>query len=113
VGPSGRATVSQRLTLIALAFASAVGGCSCGHGEAAPARQRNAAEAVRQVHLGQTTPSDIEQRFGVAEERMTDGALIYRFETTRQRGEHMQAETETVTFRFANGRLAKVCRTRS
>jgi hypothetical protein len=59
--------VSLRLTLLALALASAVGGWSCGHGEAAAARPRNAAEAVRQVHLGQTTPSDIEQRFGVAE----------------------------------------------
>jgi hypothetical protein len=77
------------------------------------ARPRNAAEAVRQVHLGQTTPSDIEQRFGVADERMADGALLYRFERTRQHGEHMQTEAETVTFRFAGGKLAKVCRTRS
>jgi len=68
VGPSGRASVSLRLTLIALAFASAVGGWSCGHGEAAPVRPRTVAEAVRQVYLGQTTPSDIEQRFGVAYE---------------------------------------------
>jgi hypothetical protein len=50
------------------------------------------AEAVRQVHLEQTTPSDIEQRFGVADERMADGALVYRFETTRQRGKRMQTE---------------------
>jgi hypothetical protein len=104
--------VSLRLTLIALAFASAVGGWSCGHGEAA-ARPRTAAEAVRQVHLGQTTPTDIEQRFGVADEKTADGALVYRFETTRQRGERMQKEAETVTFRFAGGKLAKVCRTRS
>jgi hypothetical protein len=99
--------------MIALALASAVGGWSCGHGEAAPARPRTVAEAVRQVHLGQTTPTDIEQRFGVADERMADGALVYRFETTRQRGKRMQTEAETVTFRFAGGRLAKVCRTRS
>ena len=65
------------------------------------------------MHLGQTTPSDIEQWFGVADERMADGALVYRFERTRQRGERLQAEAETVTFRFANGRLAKICRTRS
>jgi hypothetical protein len=44
---------------------------------------------------------------------MADGALIYRFETTRQRGERLQTEAETVTFRFAGGKLAKVCRTRS
>ena len=99
--------------MIALALASAVGGWSCGQGEAAAARPRNAAEAVRQVHLGQTTLTDIEQRFGVADERMADGALVYRFETTRQRGERMQTEAETLTFRFAGGRLVKVCRTRS
>lgn len=69
------------------------------------------ADAVRQVHLGQTTPSHIEQRFGVADEKTADGALVYRFETTRQHGERMEAET--VTFRFAGGKLAKVCRTRS
>jgi len=71
------------------------------------------AEAVRQLHLGQMTASDIEQRFGVADERMADGALVYRFETTRQRGERRQTQAETVTFRFAGGKLAKVCRTRS
>ena len=113
MGASGRASVSPRLILIALALAGAVGGWSCGHGEAAPARPRNAAEAVRQVHLGQTTPSDVEQRFGVADEKTADGALVYRFETTRQRGERMQTEAETVTFRFAGGKLARVCRTRS
>ena len=105
--------MSLRLTLIALGLVSSVGVWSCGHGEAAPARPRNAAEAVRQVRLGQTTPGDIEHRFGVADERMADGALVYRFETTRQRGERMQTEAETVTFRFAGGKLAKVCRTRS
>jgi hypothetical protein len=44
------------------------------------------------------TPSDIEQRFGAADERTPDGALVYRFETTRQRGEWRQTEAETVTF---------------
>jgi hypothetical protein len=29
---------------------------------------------------------------------MADGALVYRFETTRQRGERMRTEAETVTF---------------
>jgi hypothetical protein len=44
---------------------------------------------------------------------MADGALVYRFERTRQHGERMQTEAETVTFRFAGGKLASVCRTRS
>jgi hypothetical protein len=34
------------------------------------------AEAVRQLHLGQMTASDIEQRFGVADEKTADGALV-------------------------------------
>jgi hypothetical protein len=40
-------------------------------------------------------------------------ALVYRFETTRQRRERVQTEAETVTFRFVGGKLAKVCRRRS
>jgi len=76
-------------------------------------RPRTVAEAVRQVHLRQTTPSDVEKRFGVADEKTSDGALTYRFETTRTHGERRQTEAETVTFRFAGGRLVKVCRTRS
>ena len=106
--------MSFRSTLIALALAGAVGGWSCERSEATPARRpRDATEAIRQVQLGHTTPSDVEQRFGAADERTPDGALVYRFETTRQRGERMQTEAETVTFRFAGGKLAKVCRTRS
>ena len=114
MGASGRASVSPRLILIALALAGAVGGWSCQRGEATSARRpRDATEAIRQVQLGHTTPSDVEQRFGVADEKTADGPLVYRFETTRQRGEHMQTEAETVTFRFAGGKLARVCRTRS
>src|SRR5262249_50894228 len=112
--PGGCPGVSVRSTLIALALAGAMGGWSCDRGEATPAqRPRDATTAIRQVHLGQTTSSDIEQLFGVADERMADGALIYRFETTRERGGRTQIEAETVTFRFAVGKLAKVCRTRS
>src|SRR5262249_35698949 len=113
MGSSGPASVSIRLTAVALALASAMGGWSCEHGEAAPARPHNAADAVRQVRLGPTTASDLEQRFGAADEHAPDGALIYRFETARKHGDRMQTEAETVTFRFTDGKLAKVCRTRS
>jgi hypothetical protein len=106
--------VSLRLTLIALVLASALGGWSCGRGEATSAgRPRDAAEAVRQVRLGQTTPSAIEQQFGAADQHAPDGALVYRFETTRRHGTEMRTEVETVTFHFASGTLSKVCRTRS
>jgi hypothetical protein len=48
----------------------------------------------------------------VPDERAADGALIYRFDTTRARRGQTYAEAEIVTFRFANGKLTKVCRTR-
>jgi len=105
---------SVRAILIALALASAGAGWSCNRGEAAPDRRpSSAADAVRQVRLGQTTAREVEQRFGAPDERAADGALVYRFESARERGGRMQAEEETVTFRFAAGKLAKVCRTRS
>jgi len=110
--PSVRPHGSVRAALIALALASAAGGWSCQRGEAAPDRRPSAADAIGQVHLGQTTPIDVEQLFGVPDQRAADGALTYRFETTRKRGERVRAEAETVTFRFANGKLTKVCRTR-
>src|SRR5262249_25544007 len=106
--------VSLRLTLIALALTSAMAAWSCGRGEATPGgRPRDASEAVRQVRLGQTTPSAIEQRFGAADRHAPDGALIYQFETTRRHGAVMRTEVETVTFHFASGTLSKICRTRS
>ena len=91
-----------------------MGTWSCDRGDAASARRpRDVTDAIRQVHLGQSTPGDIEQRFGVADERSADGSLKYRFETTRQRTGRAEAVEETVTFRFTNGKLAKICRTRS
>jgi hypothetical protein len=109
--------VSFRRTLIALALAGAVGGWGCGGGDPDPPpaahRPLDASDAIRQVRLGQTTPRDIEQQFGAADDRTADGGLVYRFETTRRRGGQMQTEAETVTFRFTGERLSKVCRTRS
>ena len=111
--PSAWRHVSLRAALIALALASAGGGWSCQRGDAAADRRPSSAtDAIRQLQLGQTTPSDLEQRFGVPDERAADGALTYRFDTTRQRGGQTQAKAEIVTFRFANGKLAKVCRKR-
>jgi hypothetical protein len=69
-------------------------------------------DAIRQVHLGQTTAGDLEQQFGTPDERAADGALVYRFATTRTRGDRTRTEEESVTFRFADGRLAKICRAR-
>lgn len=112
--PSAWRHGSLRAALIAFALASAGGGWSCQRGDAAADRRPSSAtDAIRQVHLGQTTPSDLEQRFGVADQHAPDGALIYRFETTRRHGPEMRTEIEIVTFRFAGGTLSKVCRTHS
>ena len=111
--PSRRATVSRCLALIALAFASVLGVWSCARDDAAPARPRDAAKAVRQVRLGSTTPRTMEERFGVADEDGPDGALVYRFGITRRHGTETLTEVETVTFHFTKAVLSRVCRTRS
>jgi hypothetical protein len=93
---------------------SAAAVCGCERGNASQAqRPRNSAELVQQVHLGHTTPADVERQFGIADERSPDGSLIYRFERRRAQGEGTVTETETVTLRFARGVLNKVCRNRS
>jgi len=69
------------------------------------------AELIRQVSLGQTTAADAERLFGAADDSQPDGSLVYRFARTRSRDG--QESTETVTLRFANGVLSKICRTRS
>jgi hypothetical protein len=63
-----------------------------------------------QLVLGRTTSSDVERLFGAPQERALDGALTYR-NTLPSR--HRQSRTETVTFRFTDGVLARICRTRS
>jgi hypothetical protein len=64
-------------------------------------------EALRQMQLGKTTPSDVEQTFGAPDERGADGALVYRADVAVRHG---NVRAETVTFRFENGTLSKLCR---
>ena len=58
------------------------------------------------VSLGQTSPSDVERLFGVPEERLADGNLLYRW-TGRP------SEEGEVTFKFQDGVLSKICRDRT
>jgi len=104
--------VTSRLTLIACLLAAAAF-CGC-EGDASPSRRpRGAADLVRQVTLGQTTQADIEQRFGLADERPADGSLVYRFLKRARDGARAGTETETVTLRFERGVLRRICRARS
>jgi len=74
------------------------------------------------VALGKTTPPEIVARFGEPDERAPDGALTYRSSIVRRvraglgglwRTSEEKVEEESVTFRFENGALARICRSRS
>ena len=104
----------RRRTTRALVLSGAFALAACRAGDPAHShRPDRAADAVKQVSLGQTTAAGIEQLFGPADERPEDGALVYRFERARGDGDRRRLEVETVTFRFTRGVLSKVCRTRS
>jgi len=107
--------MSLRLTLIALVLSAAtMGGCQQGTAsQSGSERPRAAADLVTRVSLGQTTAGDAERQFGAADERTPDGSLVYRFQTVRHRGGQTRTRTETVTLRFADGVLSKICRNRS
>lgn len=63
-----------------------------------------------QLHLGQTTPTQVEDLFGAPDQREADGAITY---TGRVAARANARPDESVTFRFENGLLSKICRTRS
>jgi hypothetical protein len=65
---------------------------------------------LRQLVFGRTSGDDVEHLFGVPDERATDGALTYRAALASGHG---QRKAETLTFRFTNGVLSRICRTRS
>ncbi|HYV56920.1 MAG TPA: hypothetical protein VE911_05210 [Candidatus Nitrosopolaris sp.] len=60
--------------------------------------------------FGQTNGGDVERLFGTPDERAVDGALTYRAALVSRRA---GGEGETVTFRFKNGVLSRICRSRS
>jgi hypothetical protein len=65
------------------------------------------------MSLGRTTPDEVEQAFGSPDERLADGALVYRNTIMRGPEGAGQSERDTTTFRFEGGVLAKICRARS
>jgi hypothetical protein len=82
-------------------------------GLALSACQRAAGEHAGTVHasdlnrvaFGRTTPSEVEQLFGAPLTRNDDGSLVYQIGAA--------PEAESVTFRFRDGVLTRVCRARS
>jgi len=83
---------------------------ACGRGAPAESRPATAAAAIKHVQLNQTTPAELRSTLGPPDEQPADGSLVYRF-AGRHRGDVQ--ETETVHFRFADGHLTKICRSRS
>ena len=101
-----------RLTFLACLLAAAAV-CGCARDVAQAQRPRNASDLVRQVAVGQTTAADVEQRFGLPDDRPPDRSLVYRFRAAPHDGPRVDTDTETVTLRFARGVLQKICRARS
>jgi hypothetical protein len=92
--------------ILAAGVAAAVAFGGCKRGLEDPPARRVSARVLDQMHIGRTTPADVERLLGGPDERTPDGALIYRVARPRH-------ETETFTFRFAGGLLSRICRTRS
>src|SRR5262249_8192201 len=109
--PSGFRSFLVRLTPIACMLAAVVL-CGCGAGDAPPAQRPHDADAlVERVTIGRTTADDVERQFGIADERASDGALVYHL---RAAGHDRRAgdRSETLTFRFERGVLSRICRAR-
>jgi hypothetical protein len=101
-----RATSSRALLWSGLVLAAACGASGASVGDSHPI---TAADLDR-LRFGQTTPAEVQDTFGAPDERAADGSLVYR---ERRVGSPGRSRRETVTFRFQDGVLRKVCRTRS
>ena len=102
-----RAFAASMVTTAALG-AVLVSGCQAPEsGASAPVAgsQPILARDLDKVSLGKTSPADVEGLFGLPEERLADGNLLYRW--TGRPGEEGE-----VTFKFQDGVLSKMCRDR-
>ncbi|HSV07586.1 MAG TPA: hypothetical protein VLI07_13775 [Candidatus Binatus sp.] len=97
------------LLIAALAAPIVVVGCQRGGDASVRAGTMRPAD-LRQLVFGRTTGDDVEHLFGVPDERATDGALTYRAALASRQG---RSRAETFTFRFTNGVLSRICRSRS
>jgi hypothetical protein len=93
-----------------------VGVCLLG-GILAAASERPAESQARPIRptdlrlptIGRATAADVERLLGAPETREADGALVYTSARSRRHGSPAR---ETVTFRFRDGVLARICRSR-
>jgi len=97
------------LLIAALAAPIVLVGCQQGGDASVRAATIRPAD-LRHLVFGRTTGDDVERLFGVPDERATDGALTYRAALASGHG---QRKAETLTFRFTNGVLSRICRARS
>ena len=103
--PATRVVSSRALLWSGLVLAAA-----CGASGASVADSHGITPAdLDRLRFGQTTPADVQNALGAPDERAADGALVYRERRVGSPG----SRRETVTFRFQDGVLRKVCRTRS
>lgn len=93
---------ARAFTIAALVTGLALPGCQRAAGEHQGAVR---ASDLNRVAFGRTTPSEVEQLFGAPVTRNADGSLVYQLGTER--------DAESVTFRFRDGVLTRVCRARS
>lgn len=101
--------LSYRVTLPSLLVLAAALALSACRGEV-DAGTATGAGTVREsdlsrVTFGQTTPGDVEGMLGAPATRNTDGSMVYEMGS--------KSHHESVTFRFRDGVLARVCRDRS
>src|SRR5262245_33250481 len=92
-------------TLCSLVLAVALAGCQGSPREvtgSTPPRRLDLGKVV----LQHTTPAEVEAAYGAADEHGADGSLVYRAVT-------IQRHPESVTFRFQDGVLSRICRARS
>ncbi|HZR79872.1 MAG TPA: hypothetical protein VFD92_02160 [Candidatus Binatia bacterium] len=95
------APIGSRLAVAAVALATLLSACQGRTASAGTAERHVRSKDLAKLQIGHSAPQDVENLFGKADDREPDGSLVYR------------SSRETATFRFENGVLAKICRTRS
>jgi hypothetical protein len=106
-----RTSSAGKAALLIAALAAPIVMVGCGRGGDGSVRASTIRPTdLHQLVSGRTTGDDIERLFGIPDERTTDGALTYRAALASRPG---RSAAETVTFRFANGVLSRICRSRS
>src|SRR5262245_35240899 len=97
-GFAARMLTAAALAVLASGCQAPDSGASIAASESRPIPSRD----LDKVALGKTSPADVERLYGVPQERLANGDLLYRW--TVHSGEEGQ-----VTFKFQDGVLSKMC----